>query len=243
MTEKLELTPFAFPDDLEPGLIDFYKKQRDFGLDELTQHADELSKFVGVYFLFYTGANPLYADIVAANHAELVKPIYVGKAVAKGGRSGNTKQTNSGLYHRLGLHHTSISEAQGLDVQDFRVRVIAMEGAAAVQWAEQTFIRRLQPAWNVAIAGFGIKIPGKGRNKQKVSVWDTLHPGRSLASALTNLRDVNAETPKVIKKMKETQAVDLTYTKTDEPAEEESPEVTPAAGDHAEDTSDDTSEE
>lgn len=193
MTPPLALRTFEFPRNLEPDLIRFYSQQPSFELHNLQDHAKELSRYVGVYFLYYTGQFPLYEDIARMNATGLVKPIYVGKAVATGGRSGNSEQSTAGLFHRLSIHYTSIDEAEGLDVGEFQVRVIAMEGAAAVQWAEQTFITRLQPAWNVAIAGFGIKIPGAGRNEQKVSVWDTLHPGRHLARDLTKKRDEAAE--------------------------------------------------
>jgi hypothetical protein len=236
MTSPLNLQPFPFPDDLESDLIQFYRDQPSFSLDELGQHAGELSRYVGVYFLYYTGNAELYKALAAANTKSLVKPIYVGKAVAVGARSGNLEQATQGLFHRLNIHKNSITEAEGLDVADFQVKVIAMEGAAAVQWAEQTFIRRLQPAWNVAISGFGIKVPGAGRNEQKVSVWDTLHPGRTLAKDLTNQRDLVQERMKAITKMASTIDIDLEYSPTDVPAAAETPEVTPAPATIPEDT-------
>ena len=49
---------------------------------------------------------------------------------------------------------------------------------------ESLLIERFQPPWNVLIEGFGIHTPGKGRNKQVKSRWDTLHPGRHLAKGL-----------------------------------------------------------
>ena len=39
-------------------------------------------------------------------------------------------------------------------------------------------IIRFKPLWNVFIQGFGINAPGAGREKQRRSMWDTLHPGR-----------------------------------------------------------------
>jgi len=228
VTSPLHLKPFPFPEDLEPNLIEFYLTQLAFGLAELEQNARELSKYVGVYFLYYLGDAEIYKDLAALNKESLVKPIYVGKAVAVGARSGNTEQTSQGLYHRLSLHKTSITEAEGLDVADFQVKVIAMEGAAAVQWAEQVFIRRLQPAWNVAISGFGIKVPGAGRNEQKVSVWDTFHPGRSLAKDLTKKRNLEQERTKAIKKMRTTMGVDLEFKSTDAPVSADTVEVSPA---------------
>lgn len=228
VTSPLKLEPFPFPQNLEPNLIQFYLDQPSFRLDELSEHARELSQYVGVYFLYYVGPSELYQELAAANAVALVKPIYVGKAVAVGARSGNKEQASQRLYHRLSIHKTSITEAAGLDVADFRVKVIAMEGAAAVQWAEQIFIGRLQPAWNVAISGFGIKVPGAGRNEQKVSVWDTLHPGRTLAKDLTKMRDREKEKAAAIKKMREKMAIDLDCTPTDRPISSDSPKVSSA---------------
>ena len=225
---SLNLRAFEFPPNLEPDLVRFYLQQPDFALQDLRAHAGELSRYVGIYFLFYTGESELYRDIVDMNADGLIKPIYVGKAVAAGSRSGNSAKVTAGLYHRLNIHYTSIDEAAGLEVADFRVRVIAMEGAAAVQWAEQTFITRLQPAWNVAIAGFGIKIPGAGRNEQKISVWDTLHPGRSLAKDLTRQRDLERETESALRKMQGKLDVDLSFETADSPVPADAPNATPA---------------
>jgi hypothetical protein len=56
--------------------------------------------------------------------------------------------------------------------------------AVLISLAEFLLIARSQPTWNVLIEGFGIHTPGKGRNKQVRSRWDTLHPGRTLAKGL-----------------------------------------------------------
>jgi hypothetical protein len=39
-------------------------------------------------------------------------------------------------------------------------------------------IQTFKPIWNVLIDGFGNNQPGKGREVQVKSLWDTLHPGR-----------------------------------------------------------------
>lgn len=41
-----------------------------------------------------------------------------------------------------------------------------------------------RPVWNMVIDGFGNHDPGSGRYNQKISSWDTLHPGRSWAMKL-----------------------------------------------------------
>jgi hypothetical protein len=45
-------------------------------------------------------------------------------------------------------------------------------------------IIRFEPLWNVFVEGFGINVPGAGREKQRKSMWDTLHPGRPEAKKL-----------------------------------------------------------
>ena len=42
----------------------------------------------GVYALYYTGDFPYYTKIAAANQSAHVQPIYVGKAVPEGWRTG-----------------------------------------------------------------------------------------------------------------------------------------------------------
>ena len=53
--------------------------------------------------------------------------------------------------------------------------------------AESLLIERFEPLWNRAIDGFGNHDPGKGRYEQKMSPWDTMHPGRSWATRLKKL--------------------------------------------------------
>ena len=52
-------------------------------------------------------------------------------------------------------------------------------------------IRHFQPVWNQVIDGFGNHDPGKGRNQQRRSVWDTLHPGREWAGKLPNFDPID----------------------------------------------------
>ena len=43
---------------------------------------------IGVYLLYYTGDFPYYTKIASANRPAFVQPIYVGKAVPEGWRTG-----------------------------------------------------------------------------------------------------------------------------------------------------------
>jgi hypothetical protein len=53
--------------------------------------------------------------------------------------------------------------------------------------------------WNTALDGFGINDPGKGRQEQKPSDWDVLHPGRTYAA---KLRGKATADEKIIAKIK-----------------------------------------
>ena len=59
-------------------------------------------------------------------------------------------------------------------------------------------IIRFKPLWNVFIQGFGINVPGAGREKQRRSMWDTLHPGRPEAKRLPPNDENAAEISKQI---------------------------------------------
>ena len=80
----------------------------------------------GVYVIYYTGKFPAYAPIADANRKNAFKsPIYVGKAIPKGGRKGGlTKDSAIGraLADRLRQHASSVDEAGNLNLVDFFVR-------------------------------------------------------------------------------------------------------------------------
>lgn len=59
-------------------------------------------------------------------------------------------------------------------------------------------IIRFEPLWNVFVEGFGINVPGAGREKQKKSMWDTLHPGRPEAKKLPPNDKSAAELAKLV---------------------------------------------
>src|SRR5262245_24064865 len=66
----------------------------------------------GVYAIYYVGSFPAYAPVAKENRAKAFKqPIYVGKAIPKGGRKGGlTKDASKGhaLADRLKQHVASI---------------------------------------------------------------------------------------------------------------------------------------
>jgi hypothetical protein len=92
--------------------------------------------------------------------------------------------TNKGLGSRLRKHADSIRATESLKIEDFSFRYIVLDDIW-IPLGENILIETFKPLWNVAVEGFGINDPGKGRLNQKRSPWDVLHPGRGYAARLT----------------------------------------------------------
>jgi hypothetical protein len=140
----------------------------------------------GVYVIYYVGSFAPYGSLAEANRNSCSKPIYVGKAIPKGGRKGGlTKDSGSGraLADRLRQHIASIEEVSNLDIADFRLRYMVLEDIW-IPLGENMLIETFRPVWNRAIDGFGNKDPGKRRASQYKSPWDVLHPGRHFSAKL-----------------------------------------------------------
>jgi Eco29kI restriction endonuclease len=141
----------------------------------------------GVYAIYYRGNFPPYGPVSTANaDGEFNKPIYVGKAIPKGGRKGGlTKDAAKGraLSERLRQHAAGIDEASNLELKDFFVRHLVVEDIW-IPLGENILIETFKPLWNRAIDGFGNKDPGQRRSMQYKSPWDVLHPGRKFAAKL-----------------------------------------------------------
>lgn len=147
---------------------------------------DDVKSFygAGVYALYYLGDFPAYSELSAANSEYLVQPIYVGKAVPKGGRRGleAVEHTSTkALSSRIREHAKSVRAAENLDIADFRARWLVVEDIW-IALGESAMIRRYRPVWNAVLDGFGNHDPGSGRVNGKRSMWDTLHPGRAWAA-------------------------------------------------------------
>ncbi|HEV2329755.1 MAG TPA: Eco29kI family restriction endonuclease [Verrucomicrobiae bacterium] len=141
----------------------------------------------GVYALYYIGDFPAYKAIAEKNKNNKFEcPIYVGKAVPKGARKGGfglDASPGKVLYNRLCEHADTIQHAQSLKLADFRCRYLTVDDIW-IPLGESLLIEMFSPLWNKVLDGFGIHDPGGGRKGQKVSQWDTLHPGRSWATKL-----------------------------------------------------------
>jgi hypothetical protein len=143
----------------------------------------------GIYVIYYSGSFPAYAPITQENRdGKFGMPIYVGKAIPKGGRKGGlSKDAASGraLADRLRQHASSIDEAENLDLGDFHVRHLVVDDIW-IPLGENMLIETFRPVWNVVIDGFGNKDPGNRRATQYKSPWDVLHPGRQFARKLAD---------------------------------------------------------
>lgn len=143
----------------------------------------------GIYVIYYSGPFVGYERIRGnAAGGDFRVPIYVGKAIPKGGRKGGLgKDAGRGtaLRDRLRQHAGSIHEASNLELSDFWVRHLVVEDIW-IPLGENMLIESFKPLWNRAIDGFGNKDPGRRRVTQYRSPWDVLHPGRSFADPLAD---------------------------------------------------------
>ncbi len=163
-------------------------------IELLSRPVDQLSMVdhitgAGVYAIYYIGAFPSYAPIMAANrNQEFQQPIYVGRRLyrrggRKGGLSNEVAAAGRALADRLKQHASSIEEVSNLHIADFYVRHLVVDDIW-IPLGENMLIETFRPVWNRAIDGFGNKDPGKRRSTQFRSPWDTLHPGRRFAEKL-----------------------------------------------------------
>jgi len=152
---------------------------------------DQLSdvRGAGVYAIYYFGHFPAYATIAARNlDGKFAQPIYVGKAIPKGGRKGGISADSLAgkpLLDRLGQHASSIDQATNLSIADFAVRHLVVDDIW-IPLGENMLIETYKPVWNRALDGFGNKDPGRRRATQYKSPWDVLHPGRRFAAKLAD---------------------------------------------------------
>lgn len=146
---------------------------------------ESLSVFqgAGIYAIYYTGDFPAYQRISQLNNeGKFLFPIYVGKAIPAGGRTGNNLELATGkvLYKRLKEHADSIKAVNNLNIEDFYCRFLVVDDIW-IPLGESLIIARFTPLWNSLIDGFGNHDPGKGRHAGMRPRWDVLHPGRGWA--------------------------------------------------------------
>jgi hypothetical protein len=147
----------------------------------------------GLYVLYYTGPFDVYRTVSEANENGACKlPIYVGRAVPKGGRKGLEGfdiPQGQALSRRLKEHADSIRSAENLELDDFRCRWLVVD-EVFIRLGESLLISHYQPLWNAIVDGFGNHAPGVGRAAGKKPLWDVIHPGRPWARPLKAAVDV-----------------------------------------------------
>jgi hypothetical protein len=139
-------------------------------------------KFVGagIYAIYFdgTGADGYEAlSRVNNDQAGWTLPIYVGKAIPRGGRKGIgplDATQGAAMWERLRQHAETLRQA-GFDLGRFRCRHLMVEDIW-IPLGETLTIVTYKPAWNLVLDGFGNKDPGK--NRRQLPTWDKLHPGR-----------------------------------------------------------------
>lgn len=138
----------------------------------------------GIYAIYYTGDFSIYKKLRDQNQgADLVAPIYVGKAIPSGGRKGVISPVGTkskALFTRLKEHAESISATPSLNVKDFQCRFLIVDDIW-IPLGESLLIAKFSPIWNTLIDGFGNHDPGKGRHNGMRPKWDVIHPGRTWA--------------------------------------------------------------
>ena len=141
----------------------------------------------GLYLLYYIGRFNAYHKISAPNQKDKFRqPIYVGRAIPKGGRKGLEGfdvPHGQALCNRLKEHSDSITAAENLELTDFRCRWLVVD-EVFIPLGESLLISHYKPLWNALVDGFGNHDPGSGRAHGKKPMWDVLHPGRPWANRL-----------------------------------------------------------
>ena len=136
----------------------------------------------GVYAMYYMGDLKYYRAI-ASPKCDI--PIYVGKAIPKGGRKGTSEAGAKGyeLFARLQQHANSVKQAENLRLEHFKCRYLVVV-PVWITLAERFLIDHFRPLWNTVVDGFGNHPPGAGRASMRRPRWDILHPGRAWAGRL-----------------------------------------------------------
>lgn len=154
----------------------------------------------GVYAIYYAGDFLPYAPLAKRNRMKAVVPIYVGKAIPKGGRKGvrlNAAAQSTALSSRLQEHAETIAQAENLDLDHFGCRSLVVDDIW-IPLGESLLIQRYEPLWNQVVEGFGNHDPGSGRYQGQKPLWDELHPGRNWATKCMPAKYPSAEIIKLI---------------------------------------------
>ncbi len=134
----------------------------------------------GVYAIYYRGG------LGYAPASQEDAPIYVGKAVPPGSRTGSPHSnvlTDRALHRRLREHAKSVTQAENLSIDQAYCRFLTVV-PVWITLAERFLLDHYRPVWNTVLDGFGNHDPGRGRRGTARSRWDIVHPGRPWAARL-----------------------------------------------------------
>jgi len=137
----------------------------------------------GVYAIYYKGNFAPYAPLSGTEH-----PIYVGKADPDNPGAKDAVSQGTKLSRRLKEHANSIRKAEStLRIEDFECRFLIVQ-TGFQKSAEDYLINFFKPIWNSETKicfGLGKHGDSSKTRGNKRSPWDTIHPGREWAKAIT----------------------------------------------------------
>ena len=113
--------PDAFFDPSEPRLIGHFVAMA--LISQARYPLDSIEPFYGsgVYAIYYSGPAEIYAPI-----SNTETPIYVGKADPPTGATTVFEQETK-LYGRLNEHRKNVEKVQGIEIEDFECRALAVQ--------------------------------------------------------------------------------------------------------------------
>lgn len=139
----------------------------------LTRLGESAPTSPGFYVIAYDGEVEPY-DSVRAIGATLGCggwPLYAGAA--------------RDLRERMASHANALRSHPELPADDFVFACVSTLSRAGAGYLEALVIAELRPVWNEKwVQGFGSKQQGSRRSGQQISLWDTLHPGRTVSATL-----------------------------------------------------------
>lgn len=180
--------PDSFFDPSEPSLIGNFVALALIAQDR--KPLATLKRFYGsgIYAIYYIGPAGIYAPISGTE-----TPIYIGKADPQGSPK-NVIEQGTKLADRLGEHRKNIEKVEGIEIQDFECRALAVQSGYQAA-AESHLIRLFRPIWNnetrilFGIGKHGDSSTTRANNK---SPFDTVHPGRAWAAGNPEAKSVSA---------------------------------------------------
>ncbi|ROR42974.1 Eco29kI family restriction endonuclease [Kitasatospora cineracea] len=162
--DKYSFDPLR-PENLVRSVVQRLRAGRAYELAEAAYWATK----PGIYAIFYTGANQLYAPIAGSPI-----PLYVG-AVQSASGAGKAYSRQHTVGQRLEEHRRTLEQSRDLDPRDFMFRVLFIDDLFMGATID-ALTTQFKPLWNTTIEGFGNRNPGKARRLPRPK-WHELHAG------------------------------------------------------------------